>query len=237
LPSGVTAAFNPTDTSTTSSLTFSAASTAATGTFTVPVTGVSGSLTRPVNISLMVTAPVTTPVQVNLSSVFNVSTGIATDGQSFTGGGLDGRGFAYSGKLLGTTRTFGGVQFNLGPASALDAVDNKIIPLPGGQFSALKMLATAVNGRQQSQTLTVTYTDGTRSTFTQSFSDWGRPQNFSGESKAVTMAYRDRSTGGRDSHTFQLYGYSLAIDKTRTVSSITLPNNRNVVVLAITLAP
>jgi hypothetical protein len=237
LPSGVTAAFNPTDTSTTSSLTFSAAGTAATGTFTVTITGVSGNLTHTATIALTVTSPVTTPVQVNLSSVFNISTGIATDGQSFTGGGLDGRGFAYSGNLLGTTRTFGGVQFNLGPARALDAVDNKVVPLPGGQFSSLKLLATGVNGRQQSQTLTVTYTDGTRSTFTQSFSDWGRPQSFSGESKAVTMSYRDRSSGGRDSHTFQLYGYSLAIDKTRTVSSITLPNNRNVVVLAITLAP
>jgi hypothetical protein len=203
----------------------------------VTVTGISGSLTRTAPISLTVTSPVTTPVPVNLSSAFNISAGIATDGQSFTGGGLDGRGFAYSGNLLGTTRTFGGVQFNLGPASAPDAVDSKVVSLPAGRFSALKMLATAVNGRQQSQPLIVTYSDGTRSTFTQSFSDWGRPQNFSGESKAVTMAYRDRSTGGRDSHTFVLYGYSLAIDKSRTVSSITLPNNRNVVVLAITLAP
>jgi hypothetical protein len=237
LPSGVTASFNPTDTSTTSSLAFSAASTAATGTFPVIVTGVSGSLTHTATISLTITSAIPTPVQVNLSSVFNISTGIANDGQSFTGGGLDGRGFAYSGKLLGTTQSFSGVQFNLGPAAALDAVDNKVVPLPAGQFSSLKMLATGVNGRQSSQTLVVTYTDGTQSTFTQSFSDWGKPQNLSGESKAVTMAYRDRSNGGRDNHTFQLYGYSLAIDKNRTVSSITLPNNRNVVVLAITLAP
>ena len=34
-----------------------------------------------------------------------------------------------------------------------------------------------------------------------------------------------------------LYGYSFAINSAKTVKSITLPNNRNVVVLAIDLAP
>jgi hypothetical protein len=237
LPSGVTATFNPASTSTTSSLTFSSTTSATTGTFTVTVTGVSGSLTRTTAISLTVTSPVTNAVQVNLSSAFNISSGIVTDGTTFTGGGLDGVGFAYSGNLLGTTRTISGTKFNFGPAGALDAVNSKTVSLPAGHFSALKMLAAGVNGNQASQAFVVTFTDGTSTTFTQSVSDWFTPQNFSGESKAFTMSYRDRSNGTKDSRTFLLYGYSFALNSGKTVSSITLPGNRNVVVLAITLNP
>jgi Abnormal spindle-like microcephaly-assoc'd, ASPM-SPD-2-Hydin len=56
LPSGVTAAFNPTSTTTTSSLTFTATATATKGTSTVTITGVSGSLTNTTTVSLTVTA-------------------------------------------------------------------------------------------------------------------------------------------------------------------------------------
>ncbi len=99
------------------------------------------------------------------------------------------------------------------------------------------MLATGVNGNQSSQALTVTYTDGTTSSFTQSFSDWVHPQSFSGESVAVTMAHRDISDGTTQVRTVDLYGYDFALNSSKTVSAITLPNNGNIEVLAITLAP
>ena len=51
------------------------------------------------------------------------------------------------------------------------------------------------------------------------------------------MAYRDLSGGTADNRTFHLYGYSLALNGAKTVSSITLPNNANVVVLAMTVTP
>jgi hypothetical protein len=54
LPSGVTASFNPTSTTGTSTLTLTAASTATTGAATVTVTGTSGSLTHTTTISLTV---------------------------------------------------------------------------------------------------------------------------------------------------------------------------------------
>src|SRR5260370_14839933 len=123
------------------------------------------------------------------------------------------------------------------PASAIYVVKSKTIDLPAGQFSSLKMLAAGVNGNQASQVFVVTYTDGTTSTFSQSLSDWFRPQNFPGESKAVTMAYLDTSKGQKDNRTFLLYGYSLGLNNSKTLSSITLPGNRNVVVFAITLTP
>jgi hypothetical protein len=54
LPSGVTASFNPSSTTGSSTLTFTASSTATTGTSTVTITGVSGTLTHTATISLTV---------------------------------------------------------------------------------------------------------------------------------------------------------------------------------------
>lgn len=56
LPSGVTAAFSPASSTTSSVLTLTASGTATTGTSTVTVTGTSGSLTHTTSISLTVTA-------------------------------------------------------------------------------------------------------------------------------------------------------------------------------------
>jgi len=59
LPSGVTAAFNPTSTTTTSTLTLTASSTATLGTATVTITGTSGSLVSTTTLALTVKAPAT----------------------------------------------------------------------------------------------------------------------------------------------------------------------------------
>src|SRR5262249_39357791 len=126
-------------------------------------------------------------------------------------------------------------QFRLGPANAADVVDSATISLPSRPFSTLNMLAAAVNGNQASQTFTVTYTDGTSQSFTQSVSDWAHPQNFVGESIAVSMGHRDISDGTTQVRNVNVYAYSFALNTGKTVKSVTLPNNRNVVVLAITL--
>ena len=132
-----------------------------------------------------------TSTQVNLSSSFN-RTGIVADGTTF-GGGLDAKGYALSANLLGASVTFGSARFNLGPVGANDVVSaaGQTITLPSGSYGALTLLATGVNGSQAGQPFTVTYADGTKTTFTQSISDWHTPQNYSGEATAVTMSYRD----------------------------------------------
>ena len=94
----------------------------------------------------------------------------------------------------------------------------------------------AVNGNQANQTFTVNYADGTTQTFTQSLSDWFSPQNYTGESKAVTMAYRDLANGTKQNRPFYVYGYSFSLNATKTVSSITLPNDANVKLLSVTLS-
>ncbi len=161
--------------------------------------------------------------------------GIYSDKTAFSTGGLDGNGYVYSANLLGSSVSWSGSTFSFEPANTANAWSSTTIDLPAGQYSTLKLLATGVNGNQPSQTFTVNYTDGSSTTVTQSLSDWFSPQNYAGESKAVTMAYRNTSSGSPDNRSFYLYGYSLAINSSKTVKSVQLPNNRNVVVLAYAL--
>jgi putative Ig domain-containing protein len=177
-----------------------------------------------------------TPINVNLSTVHNVI-GIANYGAPVASGGLDADGYAFCASLLGTSVTWDGVTFKLGAAETLDAVSSKTIPLPAGQASTVDLLATAVNGHQLNQTFVVTYSDGTSTSITQSLSDWYSPQNFAGESQVSKMVYRIAPTGVTNVGSYYLYGYSFAVQSGKTVKSITLPNNRNVVVLAVDVAP
>jgi len=189
-------------------------------------------------IDLEAGAPPRRPVPVSLTTAFN-TTGIQTDGRAFAGG-LDGiGGYAYSANLLGMAHTFNGAVLVLGPAGARDVISGtgKSIALPAGKFSTLLMLATGVYGSQVAQTFKVTYSDGTSSAFTRSLSDWVAPQNFPGESLAVAMAYRVSANGTRDNRPFNLYAYSFALESGRIVSSIVMPSNPNVKVLALTLVP
>src|SRR5208337_3193455 len=106
------------------------------------------------------------------------------------------------------------------------------ITLPVGNYSTLSFLATGVNGNQANQQFTVTYTNGSTQTFTQSISDWFTPQNYAGESIAASTAYRNESNGGQDDRTFNVYRYSFTLNSGKQVESITLPDNGNVEILA-----
>ncbi len=176
------------------------------------------------------------PVSVNLSAVANVH-GLVNTGSPVSGGGMDGSGHAYSETLTGNSVSWSGVTFALGVAGAANAASNVTVALPPGAYSSLKLLGAAVNGNQTSQTFTVHYTDGSSTKFVQSVSDWRTPQNYAGESKALTMAYRLTATGATDAGPYYLYGYSFALDAAKIVQSMTLPANRNVVAISMTLIP
>jgi hypothetical protein len=178
----------------------------------------------------------TTPVSVNLASADNVD-GIANAGTAVPGSGMDGGGNAYAEALLGTSLTWAGSTFRFGGADTADAVSSTTITLPAGSYVALNMLATGVEGNQVNQTFVVTYSDGTTSTFTQSLSDWFTPQNYAGETEVLQMPYRIYADGSLDNRPFYLYGYSFALNSAKTVQSLTLPNNRDVVVLAVDVVP
>jgi hypothetical protein len=178
----------------------------------------------------------TTSVSVSLASADNVNA-IVSNGSAVPNGGLDGQGYAYSGTLIGTSIVWSGSSFTLGAAGALNAINSKTITLPAGNYTSLKLLGTAIAGNQPNQTFLVAYTDGTTSTFTQSLSDWFTPQNYAGESTELTMAYRLTATGATGTGPCYLYGYSFALNSAKSVASITLPSNRQVVVLAADLIP
>jgi subtilase family serine protease len=246
LPKGVTGSFNPTSTKTSSTMTLTANSTATTGTDFATVSGTSGNispLNAPYTIVSVSAATGTggsgTPI--DLSAEYNLPA-IYEDGITF-GSGMDGEGSGYSSNLLAANRILNGVQFNFGPASTKNCTTNctndavsvagQTITLPAGQQSAyttFQILAAAVNGPITSQTITVNYTDGSSSTFTQNFSDWCScsgskpgPGQQSGESFAVVMPYRDGANGAEDNTAFNLYAYNFVLNSAKTVESFTLP--------------
>jgi hypothetical protein len=179
---------------------------------------------------------------VSLSTAFD-TVGIYTDGSTFSSdGGLDGGGTAYSANVLGdapgpSSLVVNGDKFTLAASNANNAVygASTPIPLPAGHFSSLHILGTGVYGAQTAQTVTVRYTDGSTSSFTQSFSDWFSPQHFLREAEGVQMAYRDAYDGTEGNGPLNLYEYTFAIKADKTVESLILPLNRHVVALAVTL--
>jgi hypothetical protein len=239
LPKGVTATIGGQGNNRT--VAFSANSSARTGFASVTVKGVSGKLKQTLTLTLAVSAAegtTGTGTQVDLTSEFNVY-GIYKDGSTYSTGGLDGLGYSYSESLVTPSRVLGGVLFNLGPANELDALgcNGQTVVLPTGQFSGLTLLATGVSGNQTTQTFMIKYTDGTSTRFVRNFSDWFTPQGFPNESEAVAMAYRNYEDGSEDQRTFNLYAYKFVLKPSKTVLSISLPNDPSVVVLSATLLP
>ena len=172
---------------------------------------------------------------VNLSSYYNVY-GIATVGSAAKSGGFDNDGYAYNSSLLGTSLTYQNLAVPLAAANALDAVSSQTINLPSGQYGQLFLLGAAVNGAQTNQSIVVTYTDGSNSTFTQSFSDWAIPQKYSGETTVIQTANRIAPSGQIQTGTFDVYGYTFNLTAGKTLANVKLPANRNVVFLGMGLS-
>jgi hypothetical protein len=214
--------------------------------FTLNPTKTVKNIALPSNGNLIIVAMqlATDSTPVSLSAYYNRA-GLYTDGTTYTNpatGGLDGSGggsHSYSGTLLGSWQMWTNTIFDFGTLNATNAVScsSQTVSLPAGNYSRLRMLAAGVNGNQTAQTFVVTYTDASTVPFTQSLSDWTTPQHYSGESIAVYMSHRDASDGSTDLHTTYLYGYDFALNNAKTVQSIQLPNNGNVMVTAISLVP
>ncbi|WP_433984139.1 MBG domain-containing protein [Tunturiibacter empetritectus] len=180
------------------------------------------------------TTPGTTSV--SLSSYYRVNA-FETDGSTFSTGGFDNGGNAYSATLLGSSVIWNGQTYSLGPANVPDAVTSTTIALPQGNFVSLSLIGAATIPGQTAQPFTITYTDGTTATTNISLSDWLVDAGYPGESIVAVTAYYNTGSGGRVTNGGQadLYGYQISLDSSKTVQSITLPNNRNVVIVAMAL--
>ena len=112
-------------------------------------------------------------LQANLTAAFN-HPGIVADGSAFMYG-FDGGGSASPSNLLGNSIAWNGNAYTFGATGGNNAIfaAGQTITLSSGFDSTLTFLAAGVNGSQANQTFTVTYTDNSTQTFTQSFSDWG----------------------------------------------------------------
>lgn len=260
-PSGITAQLTQGSLSS-YTLTLSATSTAAiTGTkqpavITLTASG-SGVSTQTFPVNVIVNPPLTGGIGtvVDLTSTYNVHA-FFSDSVGWpilnAATSLDNSSSVYSANQLNPPGlspmglNLNGVQFNFGLPNQQNAVYGTVsnpISLPGVQSNQLQLLGTAVNGAQASQTIVVTYTDNTTQTFTQTFDDWSTGPNCPspslctpGESVAVTMPYIDTEyVYPRNDSTYYLYGYSFALNSAKTLKSLTLPNNRNVVILGATL--
>ena len=174
--------------------------------------------------------------------------GMSNDGTSFVGRGLDDNGYAYSwqamgnaatgGMRVGSTLAWNGVSFDLaGPnqPNSFWAAGQKIDVAQGG-YNTLNLAGAGVNGSQQNQPITLTFTDGSSVVWTQSFSDWGSPQNYGHEAVVSTQSYRNTSSGGTNQFTNHIYGYSYAIPAGKTLASLTMPNNPNVRLLDVQMS-
>jgi len=237
LPTGVTATFVRASSSGSAVATFTVDKTAAAQKAEITITATAGSLAHTVVATLEVTQILAGTVPVDLSPAYNV-TAIYKDGARFSSAAsLDNDASAISAEQAGAEQVGAGVVFKIGPANVPDAVTGKTVPLPAGKFSSLRMLAVGLNGLQNMQTFTVTYSDGTSASFAQSLSDWSEPGSAQGESLAAEMAYRTTGDGTKDANPFYTHAYSFPLDPGKTVHSVSLPANRDVVILGLTLVP
>lgn len=173
---------------------------------------------------------------------FETNEGVYADGTHFTGG-FDDDGWAYSQQALaaagvtaGSTVTADGLDYTWPQSTAgrpdnLEMAGQTVTQAPGTKGGVLGLLGAAANaptdGSGVPGELTVTYTDGSTTKATVTFSDWtlngGSSQPVAGDTTAVTTAYRDTATGGRDNVKAYVFSVKVPIDATKEVASITLP--------------
>ena len=190
----------------------------------------------PLNV-VQLNATATQTTTVSLSGLYNAY-GLYTNGSTFSTGGFDNSGSAYSSNSLGTSVTWNGATYPLGPTNAPDAIygtGTNPIPLPAGYYASLNLLGAMVNNVSPNYTFTVTYTDGTTTSKVINLSDWVYSLNWPGESSIKCNVARNLSTGATQGFSTCVYGYQIALDSTKIVQSVTLPNTRNIVMLAMGL--
>ncbi len=78
----------------------------------------------------------------------------------------------------------------------------------------------------------MTYTDGTSTTAQVSLSSWKSPQYFAGETIVAQTTAANLNDGTQVAGTFDVYGYTVALNQAKTVASLSLPANDDVVILA-----
>ncbi|MGW8955503.1 glycosyl hydrolase family 95 catalytic domain-containing protein [Streptomyces sp. NPDC055709] len=174
-----------------------------------------------------------TATRVNLTSLFTVQ-GVSTapGGGSFDSSGytypadeMPGSGFFISGRIPWTFPPTAD-----GTRNALTANGQKIT-VTAAAYKALHVLGAGVNGNKTG-TVTLTYSNGTTATAALSLTNWASPAAY-GEKTAVYASYRHGPTADQ-SLPVRVFHQTLPVDPTRTLTSVTLPVNSQMRIMAIT---
>ncbi|NEW06901.1 hypothetical protein GK047_12900 [Paenibacillus sp. SYP-B3998] len=148
----------------------------------------------------------------------------------------DGGGVCYSADLVPSTITYGGTTYNMGSfaATAKNAVaaSGQTISLTQAQYTSIRMLGSSVNG-DSTATYRINYTDGTFTDTSITMKDWCTSST-TGQDIALSMTHRHNAINNTDQtiNTY-IFAYHLTPTAGKTVSSITLPSNSKMRLLAI----
>jgi sugar lactone lactonase YvrE len=161
----------------------------------------------------------------------------STDGTGYLLNGFDTAGNTYSYNQLGNgTVNYAGTAFTLGTPTVPNALTNGAVytlPAPGN-YATLYLIGAATTTGQINQPFTLTYADANPAGVqTISMSSWTSFAGYTGESVVASTTHANTQGGGQTSGTYDLYGYQIPVDPTRSLVSVTLPNNRNVVIMAL----
>ena len=174
--------------------------------------------------------PVTPTSQLSVLAMSNDST-------SYLLSGFDGSGGTYSySQLNNGSVNYAGATFTLGQPTVPDAITSGAVytlPAPGN-YSSVYLIGAATTTGQTNVPFILTYSDGTTSTQTLAgMSSWASSAGYAGESIVATTTYKNTQNGGKVAGTYDLYGYQITANPAKTLVSVTLPNTRNVVIMAL----
>jgi alpha-mannosidase len=186
-----------------------------------------------------------TITKVNLNSYFNIDA-ISSDSNR-ADGCLDFGGYSYPAEQIPAEIVSEGIKFDTGSKTdgAMNAITcaGQTVNWTAGQFNRVYVLATAVHAScPEAGTFTVRYSDSSTSPVDIPVHDWCATMGGWGitpipETIAfyVTHRHNINNTDDMVKDTY-LYLYPIAIDSSKSVSGITLPNNDKIKVFAISLA-
>ena len=161
----------------------------------------------------------------------------SNDGVQYNLAGFDNQGGTYSYNALNNGAvTYAGTTFTLGTSTVPNAITNGAVytlPAPGN-YSTVYLIGAATTTGQINEPFILTYADANGAvTQTLSMSSWNAPAGYTGESVVATTDHQNNKNGSQTSGTYDLYGYQIPADPTRTLVSITLPSTRTVVIMAL----
>ncbi len=176
------------------------------------------------------------PVTVNLSGYFDEDAFSYENDRS--DGDYDSHDNTYPAELAENDDEYDNVPFQLGPfGNGKDnsvSSDGQTINLDKDRYSSIRIAGSATNG-DKSGVFRINYTDGSHSDISVTMKDWCTSDP--GNEKVLQKMNHRHTPDRNESYVNYIFVYYLAADRDKTVRSITLPDENNMHVLAMTLLP